>query len=67
MVSAYLGGKVDLFLERVMDILLAFPQLILALAIASILGPGGAERRDRDRHPDHPARGAGGARDRARR
>jgi len=38
-VSAYLGGKVDLFLERLMDILLAFPQLILALAIASILGP----------------------------
>jgi peptide/nickel transport system permease protein len=37
--SAYLGGKVDLFLERVMDMLLAFPQLILALAIASILGP----------------------------
>ena len=38
-ISAYLGGKVDLCLERVMDILLAFPQLILALAIASILGP----------------------------
>jgi len=38
-VSAYWGGKVDLFLERLMDILLAFPQLILALAIASILGP----------------------------
>jgi peptide/nickel transport system permease protein len=38
-VSAYLGGRVDLLLERFMDILLAFPQLILALAIASILGP----------------------------
>jgi peptide/nickel transport system permease protein len=38
-VSAYCGGKVDLFLERMMDILLAFPQLILALAVASILGP----------------------------
>ena len=37
--SAYLGGKVDLLLERVMDMLLAFPLLILALAIASILGP----------------------------
>jgi peptide/nickel transport system permease protein len=37
--SAYCGGKVDLLLERVMDILLAFPQLILALAVASILGP----------------------------
>ena len=38
-VSAYCGGKVDLLLERMMDILLAFPQLILALAVASILGP----------------------------
>ena len=38
-ISAYIGGKLDLFLERLMDILLAFPQLILALAIASILGP----------------------------
>src|SRR5881392_207656 len=38
-VSAYCGGKVDLLLERLMDILLALPQLILAIAIASILGP----------------------------
>jgi len=37
--SAYWGGTLDLLLERLMDILLAFPQLILALAIASILGP----------------------------
>ena len=38
-ISAYWGGKVDLLLERLMDILLAFPGLILALAVASILGP----------------------------
>jgi peptide/nickel transport system permease protein len=38
-VSAFWGGTLDLLLERLMDILLAFPQLILALAIASILGP----------------------------
>jgi peptide/nickel transport system permease protein len=38
-ISAYVGGKIGLLLERLMDILLAFPQLILALAIASILGP----------------------------
>ncbi len=38
-VSAYWGGTVDLLLERLMDILLAFPQLVLALAIVSILGP----------------------------
>jgi peptide/nickel transport system permease protein len=37
-ISAYLGGKVDLFMQRLMDVLLAFPLLILALAIVSILG-----------------------------
>lgn len=36
--SAYLGGKVDLILQRIMDVLLAFPLLILALAIVTVLG-----------------------------
>jgi peptide/nickel transport system permease protein len=37
-VSAYVGGKTDLIVQRVMDVLLAFPLLILALAIVSVLG-----------------------------
>jgi len=37
-ISAYLGGKVDLFMQRIMDVMLAFPLLILALAIVSVLG-----------------------------
>ena len=37
--SAYLVGKFDLFLQRVMDSLIAFPALILALAMVSALGP----------------------------
>jgi len=37
-VSAYSGGRTDLIIQRVMDILLAFPLLILALAIVSVLG-----------------------------
>ena len=36
--SAYLGDKVDLILQRLMDVMLAFPLLILALAIVSVLG-----------------------------
>jgi len=36
--SAYLGGKTDLWLQRLMDILLAFPLLVLALAIVTVLG-----------------------------
>jgi peptide/nickel transport system permease protein len=36
--SAYFGGKIDLYLQRLMDILLSFPLIILALAIVAILG-----------------------------
>jgi peptide/nickel transport system permease protein len=37
-ISAYLGGKTDLIMQRLMDVMLAFPLLILALAIVSVLG-----------------------------
>jgi peptide/nickel transport system permease protein len=36
--SAYFGGKVDLIFQRVMDVFMAFPLIILALAIVSIFG-----------------------------
>jgi peptide/nickel transport system permease protein len=36
--SAYFGGRVDLYLQRVMDIFLSFPVIILALALVAILG-----------------------------
>jgi peptide/nickel transport system permease protein len=38
--SAYFGGKVDLLIQRVLDVFLAFPLIILALAVVSILGTG---------------------------
>jgi peptide/nickel transport system permease protein len=38
--SGYRGGKVSAVTMRVMDVLLAFPSLILAMAIAAALGPG---------------------------
>ncbi len=37
--AGYLGGKFDLFVMRGIDALLAFPALILAIAITSALGP----------------------------
>jgi peptide/nickel transport system permease protein len=36
--SAYFGGRLDLYLQRLMDIFLAFPLIILALALVAILG-----------------------------
>ena len=39
-VSGYVGGWVDAVLMRIIDVLLAFPSLILALAVAGTLGEG---------------------------
>ena len=36
--SAYFGGRVDLYLQRLMDVFLSFPLIILALALVAILG-----------------------------
>lgn len=39
-VSAYFGGRVDLLLQRVLDVFFAFPVIVLALAVVAILGTG---------------------------
>ncbi|MFP1645290.1 ABC transporter permease [Pontitalea aquivivens] len=39
-VAGYFGGWVDQVLMRITDIFLAFPKLILALALVAVLGPG---------------------------
>lgn len=36
--SAYFAGRIDLYLQRLMDVFLAFPLIILALALVAILG-----------------------------
>ena len=38
--AGYAGGKTDNFLMRIMDVLLAFPSLLLAIAIVTVLGSG---------------------------
>ena len=39
-VAGYFGGWTDIALMRLTDIFLAFPKLILALALVAVLGPG---------------------------
>jgi len=39
LLSGYIGGMLDNWLMRLMDALLAFPVLVLALALAAILSP----------------------------
>src|SRR6478752_1772534 len=38
--SAYFGGQIDLWLQRILDIVMSFPLIILALAVVSIFGTG---------------------------
>jgi len=40
LVSGYYGGRIDGFMMRVVDVLLAFPGILLALAIVTVLSPG---------------------------
>jgi peptide/nickel transport system permease protein len=39
-ISGYAGGRLDNVIMRLMDIMLAFPSILLALAIVVIIGPG---------------------------
>ncbi|MBT2288488.1 ABC transporter permease subunit [Paenibacillus albidus] len=39
LLAGYAGGKIDHLIMRVIDILLAFPSLILSLAVTAMLGP----------------------------
>lgn len=40
LISGYTGGWLDVTVMRVMDVLLAFPAILLAIAIVGALGPG---------------------------
>lgn len=39
-IAGYSRGWIDTFIMRIMDIILAFPSLLLALVLVAILGPG---------------------------
>lgn len=40
MIAAWMGGWVDIILMRIADIVLSFPGILLAIALAAMLGPG---------------------------
>ncbi|MCB1478191.1 MAG: ABC transporter permease subunit [Rhodobiaceae bacterium] len=40
LIAGYVGGWLDTLIMRVMDVILAFPSLLLALVLVAILGPG---------------------------
>ena len=38
-VAGYAGGRIDMAISRVMDVLMAFPGILLAIALVAVLGP----------------------------
>ena len=40
LVAGFFGGWVDALIMRIMDVILAFPSLLLALVLVAVLGPG---------------------------
>ena len=40
LISGYYGGKIDFILQRITDIMLAFPGFLLALGLVAVLGVG---------------------------
>ncbi len=40
MIAGYFGGRIDAFLMRVVDATLAFPEVVIAILVAAVLGPG---------------------------
>jgi len=40
LVAGFFGGRTDNILMRLMDVLLAFPALLLAITVVTVLGPG---------------------------
>ncbi len=59
--SAYFGGRIDDWIQRFMDILLAFPIIVLALVVVAALKTVDPvrDRHQPDRRHRHPDRSAG--------
>ena len=40
LLSGYLGGKVDMVVQRFVDAYMSFPELVILIAVVSVVGPG---------------------------
>ncbi|OGB00087.1 MAG: ABC transporter permease [Burkholderiales bacterium RIFCSPHIGHO2_12_FULL_69_20] len=40
LLSGYLGGKVDMIVQRIVDAYMSFPELVILIAVVSVVGPG---------------------------
>ena len=40
LLSGYLGGKIDMVMQRIVDAYMSFPELVILIAVVSVVGPG---------------------------
>ena len=40
LLSGYLGGRVDMIVQRIVDAYMSFPELVILIAVVSVVGPG---------------------------
>lgn len=40
LLSGYLGGKFDMVMQRIVDAYMSFPELVILIAVVSVIGPG---------------------------
>ncbi len=40
LLSGYLGGKIDMLVQRIVDAYMSFPELVILIAVVSVVGPG---------------------------
>jgi peptide/nickel transport system permease protein len=40
LLSGYLGGKIDMVVQRIVDAYMSFPELVILIAVVSVVGPG---------------------------
>ncbi len=50
LIAGFAPRWLDTIIMRIMDVILAFPSLLLALVLVAILGPSPDQRDDRHRH-----------------
>lgn len=40
LISGYMGGKIDMVIQRIVDAYMSFPELVILIAVVSVIGPG---------------------------
>src|SRR5438477_7030326 len=53
LVSGYVGGRLDMLLMRIVDVMFSIPPIILAITLTGVLGPGLTDRKSTRLNSSH--------------